>query len=585
MHTPATNSIGKHNNVRKANRGNNEELAKLLRNDISGTTIIDQSVESIGFSNNSVSEYPDNIYPEPAFRESVEDATQRRLLNRHVQFIAISGVIGTALFVAIGKPLYRGGPGSLLLAFILWCVPILCITVSTAEMVCFLPISSPFLRLANKCVDNSMAMMASWNFWVLECVQIPLEIVSVNTIIQYWTDNYSPAFPLLIQVLLYLLISFCAVKYYGELEFWLASFKIILAIGLFCFTFFTILGANPKHDRYGFRNFSESPFKTYFPNGNTSSGDMYGYFHGFANCLIQASFTMAGGEYISMLAGEVKLPREVLPKAFKQVFYRLTIIFIGSCICVGLICSPNDKNLTASINEARPGAGSSPYVIAMNNLGIRIVPDIVNGGLITAAFSAGNAYTYCSSRTLYGMALDGYAPKIFTTCTKNGVPLYAVGVSLLWAVLSLLQLNSNSAIVLNWLINLVTASQLINFVNLCIIYLFFRKAYLLQKDSLPELPFKSWGQPFTAYFGLFSALIMTFVQGYTVFYSNLWTFRDFLFCYFMVFLDIGLYIYCKIFQGPDEFKSPENVDFATDLKEIEAHELNNSFDDFKHFHA
>lgn len=183
--------------------------------------------------------------------------TRRKLENRHVQLIAISGVIGTALFVAIGKALYRGGPASLLLAFALWCVPILCITVSTAEMVCFFPVSSPFLRLATKCVDESLAVMASWNFWFLECVQIPFEIVSVNTIIHYWRDDYSAGIPLAVQVVLYLLISICAVKYYGEMEFWLASFKIILALGLFIFTFVTMLGGNPKHDRYGFRYYGE----------------------------------------------------------------------------------------------------------------------------------------------------------------------------------------------------------------------------------------------------------------------------------------------------------------------------------------
>ena len=116
--------------------------------------------------------------------------TFRRLKNRHVQLIAISGVIGTALFVAIGKALYKGGPAFLLIAFALWCVPILCITVSTAEMVCFLPVSSPFLRLAARCADDSLAVMASWNFWFLQCVQIPFEIVSVNTIIHYWRDDY-----------------------------------------------------------------------------------------------------------------------------------------------------------------------------------------------------------------------------------------------------------------------------------------------------------------------------------------------------------------------------------------------------------
>lgn len=105
---------------------------------------------------------------------------QRKLRNRHVQLISISGVIGTALFVSIGKALYHGGAANLLLGFAIWCIPIMCITVCTAEMVCFLPISSPFLRLAHMCVDDSLGVMASWNFWFLECVQIPYEIVSVN---------------------------------------------------------------------------------------------------------------------------------------------------------------------------------------------------------------------------------------------------------------------------------------------------------------------------------------------------------------------------------------------------------------------
>ncbi|EDO16757.1 hypothetical protein Kpol_526p10 [Vanderwaltozyma polyspora DSM 70294] len=512
--------------------------------------------------------------------------THRKLLNRHVQLIAISGVIGTALFVAIGKALYHGGPAFLLIAFALWCIPILCITVSTAEMVSFLPVASPFLRLASKCADESLAVTASWNFWFLECVQIPFEIVSVNTIIHYWRDDYNAAIPLVVQVVLYLFISIATVKYYGEMEFWLASFKIILAIGLFFFTLVTMLGGNPKHDRYGFRYWGEEPFKKYYPDNNTNGTDSLGYFQGFLTCLIQAAFTIAGGEYISMLAGEIKLPRKVLPKAFKQVFWRLTIIFLGTCLCLGIVCSPNDPSLTAAINEARPGAGSSPFVIAMNNLRIRVLPDIVNAALITSAFSAGNAYTYCSSRTLYGMALDGYAPKIFTRCNKYGVPIYAVGVSLLWALISLLQLNSNSAIVLNWLVNLITASQLINFVFLCVIYLFFRRAYNAQKDKLPPLPFRSWGQPYTAIFGLVCAFSMIFIQGYTVFIHSLWNTRDFLFCYLMVFINVAIYLGYKFIwkRGKDKFIDPHKVDFITDLKEIEAHELDFAFEKYKHFH-
>lgn len=512
----------------------------------------------------------------------VYTSTARKLDNRHVQLIGISGVIGTALFVSIGKALYKGGPISLILGFSIWCIPILCITVSTAEMVSYLPVNSPFLRLTSRCCNESLAIMAGWNYWFLECVLIPFEITAVNTILHYWRDDYSPAIPLCVQVVLYIIISLFAVRFYGETEAVLASFKILLAIGLFFFTFITMLGGNPEHDRYGFRNIKDLPFKPYWPNGSGSAAS--GYFQGFLACLIQASFTIAGPDYVSMIAGECRLPRKVLPVAFKQVFIRLTVLFIGGCLCVGIVCSADDPSLTAVINNPRPGAGSSPYVIAMNNLGIKVLPDIVNAALVTAAFSAGNAYTYCSSRSLYGLSLDGYAPKIFQRCTKSGVPIYAVIVSLIWAFISLLQLNDNSAVVLNWLINLITASQLINFAVLCIVYLSFRKAYMTQAPSggLPDLPFKSWGQPFTTIIGLISVVIMTGVQGYTVFLPGDWNVQDFLFCYIMVFVDIAIFLIAFFVykKGRDPWKKPEEVDLLTGIEEIETHEIALGFDKY-----
>ncbi|SCV04499.1 LANO_0G10572g1_1 [Lachancea nothofagi CBS 11611] len=515
------------------------------------------------------------------------NATHRKLHHRHVLLIGISGVIGTALFVSIGKALYHGGSVFLLLGMALWCIPILCITVSTAEMVCYLPLDSPFLRIASRCVDDSMAVMAGWNFWFLECVQIPFEIVAVNTIIHYWRDDYSAAIPLVIQVALYFAISIFAVRYYGEMEFWLASFKIFLAAGLFIFTFVAMLGGNPKKDRFGFRNFVDAPFKEYFPTGKNDDDSSLGLFQGFLACLIQASFTIAGPDYVAMIAGETKTPRKVLPIAFKHVFNRLTLLFLGSSLCVGILCSANDPNLTAAIDEARPGAGSSPYVIAMKNLGIKTLPDVVNAALITAAFSAGNAYTFCSSRILHGLALDGNAPRIFKKCNRHGVPIYAVAVSLLWALLSLLQLNSNSAIVLNWLINLITASQLINFACLCVIYLYFRRAYRAQKAKLPQLPFRSWGQPYTALVGLVSVLLMTLVQGYSVFYPSLWQVKDFLFCYLMLFVDAGIYLVHKfvISKGRSWPRDPRDVDLVTGLLEIEQHEMDQGFTKYAFFSA
>jgi amino acid transporter len=94
----------------------------------------------------------------------------------------------------------------------------------------------------------------------------------------------------------------------------------------------------------------------------------------------------------------------------------------------------NNVDLVAIVNGTGSGGGTaaaSPYVIAMKNLGITVLPDIVNALLVTSIFSAGNSYTYCATRSLYGLALEGRAPKVLRHCTKNGVPIWCFCVVIL----------------------------------------------------------------------------------------------------------------------------------------------------------
>lgn len=44
--------------------------------------------------------------------------TKREIQSRHAQMIAIGGSIGTSLFIASGQALAAGGPGLLLIAYI-----------------------------------------------------------------------------------------------------------------------------------------------------------------------------------------------------------------------------------------------------------------------------------------------------------------------------------------------------------------------------------------------------------------------------------------------------------------------------------
>lgn len=490
----------------------------------------------------------------------------RKLKLFQIQIISVSGVIGSALFVAIGKVLAHGGPLSLLLAFIIWSFPILFITISTAEFVTYLPITSPFIRMAGRCCDEALQIMAAWNFWFLCCAQIPFEVVTVNSIIHFWRDDYSPAITLSIQVFLYFGINLFSISFYGYIEFYLGITKVVLAIGLIFYAFVTMVGGNPKHDAYGFRYWRDpGPFSEYIATGNL------GRFEGFLYCLIQACFTFAGPEYLSSVASETRNPRKVLPSAFKQVFYRLSVFFIGGALAVGVVIPSNDPTLLATLGASKPGAGSSPYVISMQNLGIRVLPDIINVLLVISSFSAGNSYTYCSSRTLYGFALEGYGPKFLTATTRSGVPLYCVLISLAWAFLSFLQLGSGSAQVLNWIINLITSCQLLNFSILCLTYICFYYALKAQGIDRDSLPFKGWYQPWLAIIGLVLSFSMIFVATYTIFLPGNWDYQSFLFSYLMLFIDLAVFVGYKLIKRTKWRKSAD-IDLVSGLREVELHE-------------
>jgi amino acid permease len=61
-----------------------------------------------------------------------------------------------------------------------------------------------------------------------------------------------------------LLITSGVLKIPAESEFWLACGKVILAVGLMAFTFVSMVGGNPLHDVYGFRNWDRTPYTRSF---------------------------------------------------------------------------------------------------------------------------------------------------------------------------------------------------------------------------------------------------------------------------------------------------------------------------------
>jgi amino acid transporter len=158
-----------------------------------------------------------------------------------------------------------------------------------------------------------------------------------------------------------------------------------------------------------------------------------------------------------MVAAEAKRPRIYIKSAFKTVYFRFGLFFIGGALAVGIVCSARDPILVAIKSGKAGGAGTasaSPYVIAMTNLRITGLPHLVNALMVTSIFSAGNTYTYCATRNLYGLALEGRAPPFFKKCFKNGVPFYAFLFTMCFPCLAFLQLGNGSNTVLTWLVSI-----------------------------------------------------------------------------------------------------------------------------------
>lgn len=121
---------------------------------------------------------------------------------------------------------------------------------------------------------------------------------------------------------------------------------------------------------------------------------------------------------------------------------------------------------------------------------------------------------------------------------------------------------------LAWFVNLVTASQLLNFTFICGTFLCWRRALAAQNVPLASLPYISLFQPYAAWIGLVCCLTMAFVGGYTVLLPGQWDVPTFLFSYFMIGFVPVLFVGWKVVKK-SEWRDPARVDLRGEVAEIE----------------
>jgi len=73
------------------------------------------------------------------------------------------------------------------------------------------------------------------------------------------------------------------------------------------------------------------------------------------------------------------------------------------------------------------------------------LPSVINAALLTSAWSAASSDMYTASRTLYGLALQGNAPRILARTTSWGVPWGGIIVGSAFALLAYMAAGAGQA--------------------------------------------------------------------------------------------------------------------------------------------
>lgn len=328
---------------------------------------------------------------------------KKGLRARHMTMIALGGSIGTGLFLASGTAISTAGPGGALIAYAAVGIMVYFLMTSLGELATFMPDSGSFNTYAARFVDPALGFAMGWNFWYNWAVTIAAELAAATVLIKYWfPDSSSMLWSLLFLVLIFAL-NVLSVKGYGESEYWFAIIKvatviIFLAVGVLMI--FGIMGG----EAVGFSNFT------------IGDAPIHGGFFAVLGVFMAAGFSFQGTELIGVAAGESENPRENVPRAIRQVFWRILIFYILAITVISLIIPYTHPNLLKGDLE---NIGVSPFTLVFEKAGLAIAASVMNAVILTSVLSAGNSGMYASSRVLYALARDGKAPRFLGKLNKK----------------------------------------------------------------------------------------------------------------------------------------------------------------------
>ncbi|EAF5051907.1 amino acid permease [Listeria monocytogenes] len=427
---------------------------------------------------------------------------RRDLKTRHLSMIAIGGSIGTGLFLASGNAIHTAGPGGALVAYIAIGIMVYFLMTSLGEMATYMPVSGSFSTYASRFVDPAFGFALGWNYWFNWAITLAVDISTAAIIVQFWLPNTPAWLWSAIFLILIFGLNALSVKAYGESEYWFSIIKVATVIIFLIVGVLTIAGILGG-EVIGFSNFTagDAPFK--------------GGFFAILGTFLIAGFSFQGTEMVGIAAGESATPETSVPKAIKQVFWRILLFYIFAIFIIGMIIPYTNPNLLSA--EATDVA-ISPFTLVFEKAGLAFAASVMNAVILTSVLSAGNSGLYASTRMLWAMARDKKAPKFLGKVNRRGIPMAALIVTtIVGAMTFITTLTENGTVIYTWLLSASGLTGFIAWVGIAISHYRFRKAFIKQGHDLSELKYKAKFFPFGPILALVLCILVIVGQDYAAF--------------------------------------------------------------------
>ena len=376
---------------------------------------------------------------------------------------------------------------------------------SLGEMSTLIPSTGSFCDYATRFVDPAFGFAMSYNYWINWAVTTAVDLSAAALIMHTWVPEVSFLLWAALFFTLIVALNFASVGVYGEMQYWFSGIKVVAVILFILVGIFVILGLLGHQKPLDFSNWvlGDAPF--------------HAGWIGFMSVLMIAGFSFQGTEIFGMTAGETKDPSTSIPRAVKSVFWRILLFYILSMGVISFLIPYNNPQL---ITASTTNVGASPFTLVFQMAGLHFAEVTMTIVILLAILSAANASMYTATRTLWHIAQEKNAPKIFARTTRHGIPVAALLFSSLISGAVFLSSVVGEGQLFVWLLNISSLTGFIAWFGIALCHYRFRRAYLAQGHKLTDLPYYAKGFPFGPIFALCLCIIVVVGQQFDAWVSH-----------------------------------------------------------------